>query len=251
MSDRQKIKQLNIAVWRNTYDIFEKKLTHVKPEDAILYFDKELNVVDMKPKYDKTETVVENMDTFTMSDQFLKDGYNPVALNMASNYFPGGGYRKGSSAQEENLFRRSNYYKCLPKDFYPLNIDQVIYSPKVCVIKDNDYNLMSKGFFVSCLACAALRKPKLSDDFLYLLDNDREIMEMKIRMIFKVAYLHEHDSMILGALGCGAFGNPPQEVVNIFNDCLLDYSGCFKKIGFAIYSIHDDNYTIFNNGLVR
>ncbi|CAF1539704.1 unnamed protein product, partial [Rotaria sordida] len=30
---------------------------------------------------------------------------------MASATRPGGGYRKGDGAQEENLFRRSDYYQ--------------------------------------------------------------------------------------------------------------------------------------------
>ncbi|CAF4704024.1 unnamed protein product, partial [Rotaria magnacalcarata] len=32
---------------------------------------------------------------------------------MANQTNPGGGYRKGDGAQEENLLRRSNYYQSL------------------------------------------------------------------------------------------------------------------------------------------
>lgn len=38
---------------------------------------------------------------------------NPLVLNMASPKRPGGGFRNGSAAQEENIFRRSNYFQVL------------------------------------------------------------------------------------------------------------------------------------------
>jgi uncharacterized protein (TIGR02452 family) len=40
---------------------------------------------------------------------------------MASRSNPGGGYRKGSGAQEENLFRRTNLFHCMddPYKIFP------------------------------------------------------------------------------------------------------------------------------------
>lgn len=58
---------------------------------------------------------------------------NPLVLNLASR--PGGGVRAGALAQEEELFRRTAYHKTLHLEtgFYPLNEDEVVYSPNVPV----------------------------------------------------------------------------------------------------------------------
>ena len=40
--------------------------------------------------------------------------------------------------------------------------------------------------------------------------------------------------LILSALGCGAFGNPPEHMAFIFQEVLEEFAGAFKKIYFAI-----------------
>nr|MDO8114840.1 TIGR02452 family protein [Candidatus Sigynarchaeota archaeon] len=71
-------------------------------------------------------------------------GYNPVVLNMASWTHPGGGYLSGAGAQEESLFRRTNYFQHLvnpdrlPRKNtlkYPIPEYGAIYSPDVIVFR--------------------------------------------------------------------------------------------------------------------
>jgi len=74
-------------------------------------------------------------------------------------------------------------------------------------------------------------------------------MEQKINNILKVAYMHNHDVLVLGALGCGAYHNPPDQVAQIFKDSLHKYDKCFKRVIFAVLSKKDTNYQVFSSVL--
>jgi len=65
-----------------------------------------------------------------------------------------------------------------------------------------------------------------------------------IRLVFEIAKFHNVDILILGAYGCGVFGNNPSDVKEIFFGLLEnDYENVFEKIVFAIPD--DDKYEIF------
>ena len=180
---------------------------------------------------------------------------------MASNYRPGGGVKKGSSAQEEDIFRRSNYFltlnkSMLPDETYPLKATTVIYSPSVVIIKDSNYNLLNDEdlWSGSFLACPAIRNPQIkkigNDVETFKRLNDYDLMKDKIEMCYKTALHFGHDSLVLGALGCGAFNNPPHTIANIFAELNQKYALYFKKIGFAILSTgNNQNFNIFKKKL--
>jgi uncharacterized protein (TIGR02452 family) len=50
-----------------------------------------------------------------------------------------------------------------------------------------------------------------------------------------VAQWNCHNSLILGAWGCGAYGNDGYEVADIFYQALtVEFAGSFKEVTFAI-----------------
>jgi uncharacterized protein (TIGR02452 family) len=176
----------------------------------------------------------------------VKHGFNVMGLNMACHSQPGGGVMEGAFAQEENCFRRSNYFLSLKPELYPIPETGCIYTPIITVIKDKNYHLMDAPFTVSMLACAAIRYPQVTQQGSYASQRDRSLMKHKIEQIFQVGYQHNKDTLILGAFGAGAFGNPPIDVANIFNEVLHTYRQCFKYIIFAVKSFNDPNYEIFS-----
>ena len=77
-----------------------------------------------------------------MAMEYKQAKLNPLVLNMASDFKPGGGVRSGKTAQEEVIFRRSSAFLTHPPSWYPLETQHVIYSPEVYVVKDLDYQLL-------------------------------------------------------------------------------------------------------------
>lgn len=134
-----------------------------------------------------------------------------------------------------------------------LATDDIIYSPGVKVFKsDTDFPEIlpeNEWFDVDIITCAAPNiyvgwneKLNISDEVLF------KIHEKRLRKIIDVAVLNMADVIILGAFGCGAFGNPPQVVASAVNKVLIDYRFAFKSIEFAIYCSKSktDNFDVFN-----
>lgn len=236
-------KKENVAIWKDTIKQFtEGKYKNVKATDSVVYSELSLTPI---PKYESTTIKVVDIDTLSCCQQFVEQGHNVMGLNMASPSRPGGGVDNGSFSQEENCFRRSNYFKVMNRSMYPLPETSCIYS-KITVIKDQSYNFLKVPFDVSMVACAALRHPPITKQGRYLNDDDRKMMKYKIQQIFQVGYQEGHDTLVLGAFGCGAFYNPQYEVAELFNEVIKQYWGCFKNIIFAIMSYNDDNLIIFD-----
>jgi len=74
---------------------------------------------------------------------------------------------------------------------------------------------------------------------------------VKARLILRCAALKGHDAVVMGALGCGAWRNPPQHVAEVFSGVLSEpeFRGRFAKIVFAILKpVNDitDNFEAFS-----
>ena len=197
---------------------------------------------------------VQNRDCLELARELkLADPNKKVlVLNMASAFKPGGGVENGRTAQEEVIFRRSNAVLTHPVCWYPLK-DRVIYSPEVTILRDSEYGWYKRGeqATVSMLAVSALRKPKLlrggptsglhppSTSSLRYTPEDRQEMQRRVDAIFQVALLEGQDVLVLGSLGCGAYSNPPQEVVELFRASLEKYGKYFREIYFAVLVVKD------------
>ena len=230
-----------------------------------------------------TEVQVINQDCILVTRDLVEQGYNPAVLNMASLYHPGGGVLTGSSAQEEELCRRSNlaislYQFSLPGGRYGDLADMVrvkrrterypmdntyggIYSPDITFFrapKDEGYALLDYPFRAAVISVASLNyNPKHGHN---TLDNgnipeaDKPILKEKIRTILRIGALKGHDSLVLGALGCGAFCTPPAQMARLFHEVIdeQEFQGRFKKIVFAIIdSPSSNNYQPFSKEFAK
>ncbi len=205
----------------------------------------------------ETEITVENLDSLIAAKNLLDEGYNPVVLNMANRQKPGGGVYSGAGAQEENLFRRTNLFRSLYQfsdlakmynipmstNSYPMDRNfGGIYSPDVTVfrgLEKDGYPLLKDFYKVSIISVAAMNRPQIDSEgnvAEYLVEG----IKNKIRTILRIAEEHAHDSLVLGAFGCGAFKNPPTHIAKLFHEIIdSEFKGKFKKICFAILEDHN------------
>ena len=60
-------------------------------------------------------------------------------------------------------------------------------------------------------------------------------MRERIRKVLLVAAVQGHEVLVLGAWGCGAFGNDSREIAGLFAEALSGpFGGVFARIVFAI-----------------
>jgi uncharacterized protein (TIGR02452 family) len=217
--------------------IQEKKLSQFHVFQFNEFTEKSDHVKKVLSQPDVTEHKLEFYadDTFNVVQRLIDRKLNPVGMNMASVFKPGGGWLNGSLAQEESLFYRSTYNASLPQHVYPLK-NKLVYSPYVEVFKDSDYERLnrSKRFTCSMIAVAALKTPALECGRLSW-DDYNKTMNM-IRNFCIVASLKGHDSIVFGALGCGAYMNPVPDIAYAFKQVLYGegWATKFKVIAFGI-----------------
>ncbi|KAJ5138614.1 uncharacterized protein N7515_003462 [Penicillium bovifimosum] len=196
------------------------------------------------PRFPKLKTVVQVVkgDTFDRAIEMSGKNRGPVCvLNFANAKTAGGGWLKGKSAQEEQLFYRSTLSASLVEKrarLYPMGEMEGIYSPQVFIFRKNvesNYEMMDHFVVVSVVSMAAQYKPPLTDG-VYKSEATRDLMRKKMRLILRAAGQMRHRHLALGALGCGAYGHPPREVANCWKTVLQEseFSGWFERIWFII-----------------
>lgn len=204
-----------------------------------------------------TEVRVENRDCVLAAKQLIDDGYNPAMLNLADLYSPGGLVEYGSGAQEENLCRRSD----LVLSLYQFSSARIRQYPDLGLIKNDDQYPMDeryggvysgivtffrgpesegslleeKPYNIPVISVAALSGPRIGADGL-MFPEETEITLEKIRTIFRIGMANFHDSLVLSALGCGAFANPPAHIAKLFHQVIEEdeFRNVFRLIDFAI-----------------
>ena len=122
---------------------------------------------------------------------------------------------------------------------YPLDRNTGgVYSPCVAVFRGlelDGYPLLEHPYQLGVVTVAALNRPPLKDSE-NLADDMVFPTLQKIRTIFRIALLHGHDALVLGAWGCGAFKNPPQHIARLFHEVMNEdeFRNKFRKIVFAV-----------------
>lgn len=180
-----------------------------------------------------------------------------AVLNFANPVHPGGGVRYGARAQEEDLCRRSSlllsleseaaesYYRFNQQCDRLLSSDALIISPKVEVVKDKYYKPLPESIIVSVITCAA---PIFCLDFMAEEENavlrqeqHYKLFYQRIQIMLLVSAYYGFRNLILGAWGCGAFGNDAEIVAELFQAALesKDTTGYsmkdyFQSIDFAV-----------------
>lgn len=151
-------------------------------------------------------------------------------LNFASFKNPGGRFIDGSMAQEEAICHKTDLYnilsdKRITDKFYTPNLkslnkalykNRAIYTPNVIVELDTSVKDVKQTVTVDVLTCAAPNYNAANKYQNIQRDECNEVMDSRIKYILDIMDENKVDIAILGAFGCGVFGNDPKFVAESF-----------------------------------
>ena len=194
--------------------------------------------------------IVDEIDSVGAVFKYVNINEITAVLNFASYNNPGGNFINGSKAQEECLCHESYLYNVLKGriGYYKINhknknrslyTDRALYSPNVRFTKE------CKDVFCDVITCAAPNKTAAQKYCNVSDEENSEVLKERIEFVLKIAQDNGVDNLILGAYGCGVFGQDPLEVAKIFKEFLSGKYKCFNKVIFAIPNRLEMNYRCF------
>lgn len=200
------------------------------------------------PPQSFTETHVKVTGETTLEAAERLAEHSPLCLNFASAKNPGGGFLSGSQAQEESLARSSGLYACLlpMTEMYDFNrqigsslySDYRVYSPNVPVFRRDDGTLRDAPFLASFMTVPAVNAGAVEKNEPQNVRFILPTMATRLSKLLGIAQTHNHTTLVLGAWGCGVFGNAPAAVARLFADALGpagQFSGAFERVVYAVY----------------
>ena len=247
--------------WVNKEERAKLALNHTK-EMEDLYKDEIEDCIDETLAYNvnskfiekrlnnKQIIIVDEIDSVGAVFKYVNINEITAVLNFASYNNPGGKFIDGSKAQEECLCHESYLYNVLKGriGYYKINhknknrslyTDRALYSPNVRFTKE------CKDVFCDVITCAAPNKTAAQKYYNVSDEENSEVLKERIEFVLKIAQDNGVDNLILGAYGCGVFGQDPLEVAKIFKEFLSGKYKCFNKVIFAIPNRLEMNYRCF------
>ena len=173
---------------------------------------------------EKPSVYISADDSFTAARKYGKG--KTAILNFADYVLRGGLYLEGSNAQEEALCGDSDLWNILndpafdeyfawnkanQKDY--LYYDRAVYSPDVIFTGDGRFDVLS---------CAAPYKSAAGRYKGVPAEEAKKAMDQRIQFVRNVLEQEHVETAILGAYGCGVFGNSTRFVAECFDKWFKD-----------------------------
>lgn len=195
---------------------------------------------ELTPRLESTyrlEDHVYDLDSIETLWQLRQEGETGeiIILNFANTLQPGGGYLNGAKAQEEDLCRCSFLFQTLVRKYFsfyaknlflytPYGRHDCLVSPNVPVFRRSNYELApyttATFLTVPAVDVTILKYTTLN---LYNRSKIQRVMEERMKFLLAVALERKPAAIVLGAWGCGNYGNNREFVLSTFESLIQQY----------------------------
>lgn len=209
-------------------------------EAAILYKEGEARALPVPAaRFEQSNVRVERADTVKAALAADANERKVCMLDFASYTTPGGGYDRGAWAQEEALCAESNLFEVLSglRDvFYTPNRQVMrggLYTDRALYLHDVLFTTGAAPCKRDVIVCAAPNRTRALESNRSEVECD-SVMRKRVQAVMHIAANEQVDTLVLGAFGCGVFGNDPALVADAFKSWLDEHPGVFEEVVFAI-----------------
>ncbi|MBR1797557.1 MAG: TIGR02452 family protein [Clostridiales bacterium] len=253
--------EVNIKAFEDTKklcernDLLSKSIKGSIKGQRIIYEKDALEVSDLRRFEEKASVKVTGRRTLEAA--YLHRNDHVAVLNFTWER-PGGRVAEGEDGQQESLCRcttlkpcldacEDSFYKAKSRMLTPDFNNDVIFTPGVTVIKEDDYSPLlmpdTEWFDIDVISCIPPDFASSRSGSRYQNPKDFNcsgvrltwIHEKRLRRILDVALANGCDTVILGAFGCGRAKNPVDIVAQGMADALKDYMYAFKNVEIAVH----------------
>ncbi|MGN1037865.1 MAG: TIGR02452 family protein [Mailhella sp.] len=232
-------------------------------KEVKLYSVEQISQLPRIPRSEKgsARIVLRNQDTLEAAldlHRHKEEWEKPVlVLNFANPRYPGGadprnprsGIRANPKTQEEQLCVKTTLLCSLETEkarpFYQANLDcgtqaqtdTILYSPNTVVIRNPGLSLREDPFPIAVMTVSAPKASSMKREKPPVLER---ILRNRIDGMIRTAIEEGYTRLVLGAWGCGSFGNDPELVAKLFHQALMDPNGSclgdfFTEIIMAVF----------------
>jgi len=191
---------------------------------------------------------------------------------MASPLSPGGGFLSGASSQEEYLCMHTTLLPALRDEFYRLPELSAVFTRDALVFRADGHHQGLQGggqgeshsgkkkkkkknseediippksarWYTDIVTAAMLRQPEVQlqdDEEVYANEADRDLVRRKMRLVMLVfGKVARAKKVVLGAWGCGAYGNPVDEVARAWRDVLTGVREGWEDVEEVVFAVKE------------
>lgn len=194
--------------------------------------------IEANHRYDQTDVSVYNQDVAVCArtvSRRVGSQKRVCVLDFASYFHPGGGFVNGAMAQEEAICASSGLYPILQRvapiyetrkaldDKSGLYKNDIFYCENVPFMKSQ--TVITAPYLIDVMVVAAPNKSACRD-------KARADIAMQERMnkLFPIPNMFGVDILLLGAFGCGVFGNDLELVAKEWKRLTERYNGIYEGV---------------------
>ncbi len=204
-----------------------------------------------------------------IAKEFCAWNLNPAIINIVNDKYSDNNIENLEGVYDEILNLRTNF-QCISRqnNNFPPKENEVIYTPQVIVLRDEQLNPQMNIYKVSFITINSnIDKLKIlefteDDDNISEISNSSDIgkvkitrilsvktyvfLKQKLELIFQTAHFAGNQVLILNDLGIVKDKLPYEDIVELLNSCILKYGHLFKEIVFALNSRTNEEQTFYD-----